>query len=131
MTKWKKIVNLLEFRSQLVRILAHVGIDKLLILFVTIVPTYRSPTTSFSPAILLSSSSSSSSSAIQSTNISGGGGAPVMNLAIDMEVENERKNFVQGLSSETLLLDVPLDKLNTLVGLQNSLTFVPDNLKKK
>jgi len=43
----------------------------------------------------------------------------------------ENKNFDEGLDSETLLLNIPLDKLGTLIGLQNSLTFVPYNLEKK
>jgi hypothetical protein len=44
--------------------------------------------------------------------------------------EDDSRNFITDFNSSTLLIDVPIDKLGTLVGLQSSITFVPDNLRK-
>ena len=41
------------------------------------------------------------------------------------------KNFVEGFDANTLLLEIPIDKLGTLTGLNNSLTFIPEKLVKK
>jgi hypothetical protein len=75
---------------------------------------------------------------LHNIGISGGGGtfreeaANVEEEAIPAPSLQESycRNFVNGFSSHTLLLDIPIDKLGTLVGLQSSITFVPDNLKK-
>ena len=42
----------------------------------------------------------------------------------------DSRSFINGYSSDTLLIDIPINKLGTLVGLQSSITFVPDNLRK-
>jgi hypothetical protein len=50
---------------------------------------------------------------------------------VDEPTPRKYRNFVEGFGSETPLLDIPLYKLGSLGGLQNSLTFVPDYMKKK
>ena len=100
-------------------------------------PLSRSPTVSISCGGSRGAPCLPRSSAV---SISGGGGVsgaivsvstrPPSPPAFVPSLQDDSRNFIADFTSSTLLIDVPIDKLGTLVGLQSSITFVPDNLKE-
>ena len=55
------------------------------------------------------------------------------NLSVNNETVHipQLKCFVSGLNENSLLIDIPMDKIGSLLGLRNSLTFIPSKLVKK
>jgi hypothetical protein len=61
----------------------------------------------------------------------------LLSIRNNLSVSNETipfpqlKCFVPGLNENFLLIDIPMDKIGSLLGLRNSLTFIPSKLVKK
>jgi hypothetical protein len=49
-------------------------------------------------------------------------------MARPQEMSRNSRNFVAGFDASTKLLDIPCNQMGTLVGLGNSIKFIPDNL---
>jgi len=48
-------------------------------------------------------------------------------MARPQDMSRNSRNFVAGFDASTKLLDIPCNQMGTLVGLGNSIKFIPDN----